>query len=227
MTTVDWVIFDLDGLVRDWGNNELEDAELAAGIEPGTILSCAFGPELGQDSITGALSYEAWQDRIAAELIPLHGEQVIPILTEWRDHRGTINPDMLDLERQIRRQLPTALLTNGSTRLEEDLEVLGLTDEWDHVFSTSRLGVAKPNPGAFHTVLERLGVPAHRAAFIDDHPANVDSAQQVGLIAHLHTDIATTAAFLATLGLPTTYSSAHQPLADSASDALDQRNPVS
>lgn len=244
--SVDTVIFDLDGLVRNWGDNELEAAERAAGIPTGTILAKAFEPELGIASITGALTYEAWQDRIAADLVPIHGERIAPILSEWRNHRGTIDFDMLDLERQVRRQVRTALLTNGSTRLEEDLEVLGLTNEWDHVFNTSRIGVAKPEPAIFVTVLEQLELAPGRAAFVDDHPANVESALSLGLIAHQHTDISTTAEFLASIGLPTTYSAAPPSVApaavptavptatfastslfaDTASDAMDQRNPV-
>ncbi|MEZ5238443.1 MAG: HAD-IA family hydrolase [Microthrixaceae bacterium] len=65
-----------------------------------------------------------------------------------------------------------AVLSNGTTRLLEDLELLDLTREFGAVFNTAEIGVAKPDPGAFRHVLGQLGTEAPRTAFIDDLPMN-------------------------------------------------------
>ena len=95
-----------------------------------------------------------------------------------------------------------ALLSNGTTRLRRDLHVLDLSDEFDVVFNTAEIGVAKPDPAIFRHVLGELGVTADRAVFIDDLDDNVAGARSVGMDAHRHTDRESTAAFLRDRGLP-------------------------
>lgn len=50
------------------------------------------------------------------------------------------------------------LLTNATTRLHRDLAAIGLTDDFDRVFSSAELGAAKPDHRCFELVLDRLGV---------------------------------------------------------------------
>jgi HAD superfamily hydrolase (TIGR01509 family) len=42
-------------------------------------------------------------------------------------------------------------------------------------------GVAKPDPRIYHIAVERLGVRAEAAVFVDDLPENVQGAQAVGM----------------------------------------------
>ena len=63
------VIFDLDGVIRDWNDDDMTEVELAFGIEPGTILAVGFGPELGPAATTGAMTYREWMDAIRALII--------------------------------------------------------------------------------------------------------------------------------------------------------------
>jgi len=50
----------------------------------------------------------------------------------------------------------------------------------DGVFS-AHVQVGKPHPQIFQVALERFGVPAADCVFIDDHPANIEVAQSLGL----------------------------------------------
>lgn len=61
--------------------------------------------------------------------------------------------------------------------------------------------LAKPNPAIFTLALERFGLAAEDAVFIDDVPANVAAAQSVGIASHLFTDAATTAGWLSEQGV--------------------------
>jgi 2-haloacid dehalogenase len=56
------------------------------------------------------------------------------------------------------------------------------------IFNSWELGVAKPDPAVYELVCARLGVPPHAVFFVDDSPAHVDSARDVGFCAVLFVD---------------------------------------
>jgi putative hydrolase of the HAD superfamily len=84
-------------------------------------------------------------------------------------------------------------------------ETFGYADLFDATFYSYELGVAKPDPGYFTAVLDRLDEPADRVLFVDDNRANVEAARTVGLLAEQwHVDDGQPAlrAHLARHGLP-------------------------
>lgn len=195
------VVFDLDGVIRHWNDDQLDDVETSFGLPPRTILDVAFSPELGPAAVTGELTYRQWMDAIRERVIDVHGPGASGALDEWEANVGLVDTEMLEVVRSVRKVARVALLSNGTTRLRRDLHVLDLLDELDVVFNTAELGVAKPDPAVFELVLSKLGLDASRACFVDDLPENVEGARAVGLRAHLHTDPATTAEFLRGTGL--------------------------
>ncbi len=75
-----------------------------------------------------------------------------------------------------------ALATNQDVRRAAVMhEQLGYGELLDEEFYSCELGVAKPEPAYFTTILERLDVAAGSVLFIDDNPGNVDAARSVGL----------------------------------------------
>jgi len=82
---------------------------------------------------------------------------------------------------------------------------LGYGDLLDDCFYSYELGVAKPDPAYFTTVLERLGLPAGGVLFVDDNDVNVASARSVGLRAecwHVRDGVAALVDHLRRHGLP-------------------------
>ena len=69
---------------------------------------------------------------------------------------------------------------------------------------------SSPSPSPNHRLgtrpvasrISSLGVPADRAAFVDDRADNVEGARAAGLHAAVHVDLDGTAAFLADHGVP-------------------------
>lgn len=76
----------------------------------------------------------------------------------------------------------TALLSNSGpevmarVRAEHPLEA-----RFDVVVISCEVGLAKPDPRIFRLCLERLGLPAGAALFVDDRADNVEAAAGVGL----------------------------------------------
>jgi putative hydrolase of the HAD superfamily len=198
---VDAVVFDLDGVIRHWNDGDLDLVEEAAGLPARTILRIAFDADLGPAAITGRLTYREWMDAIRARVVDAHGEGAIPALDEWEANVGVVDPEMVAVLRALRRQVPVALLSNGTTRLRRDLHVLDLLDELDVVFNTAEIGLAKPDPAVFLHVCAELGSAPGRTAFVDDLEENVLGASTAGLLAHRFEGRGALVEFLAGLGL--------------------------
>jgi len=196
------VVFDLDGVIRHWNDDELDEMEAAFGLPPRAILSVAFSEELGPAAVTGRLTYRQWMDAIRSRVLADHGDGVVGALDAWEANVGRVDTDMLRLLGAVRSEVTVALLSNGTTRLRRDLHVLDLLDEFDVVFNTAEIGIAKPDPAVFTLVCDRLGSPPSRTLFIDDLVENVEGARTAGLAAHQHTDVDGTAEVLARWGVP-------------------------
>lgn len=196
------VIFDLDGVFRHWNDDQIDEVEAAFGLEPRTIISVAFSADLGREAVTGRMSYRDWMDEIRRRVIDEHGRGVVGALDEWEANVGLVDTAMVEMVRLVRTHTTVALLSNGTTRLRRDLHVLDLLDEFDEIFNTAELGIAKPDPDVFRLVCSRLEVDPTAALFVDDLTENVEGALAAGLRAHRHTDQAGTERFLRAHGIP-------------------------
>jgi putative hydrolase of the HAD superfamily len=76
----------------------------------------------------------------------------------------------------------TAIVSNFDRRLLGLLRGLGLAELFDVIVLSSDAGAAKPAPAIFHRALEQLEVPASRAVFVGDDPAqDIEGARAAGL----------------------------------------------
>ncbi|SEQ72838.1 HAD-IA family hydrolase [Lentzea albida] len=144
------LLLDLDGVLRSFPP-----------IAP-EVAARAFEPSLLRRAVTGQITDEQWRK-----------EADFPVST------GEVIAEALALVRMARRQCFVALLTNATTRLEEDLVALGLDAEVDAVFNSARLGLAKPDPAVYRRVLDELGYST--GVFCDDTAENAAAASEAGL----------------------------------------------
>jgi putative hydrolase of the HAD superfamily len=77
--------------------------------------------------------------------------------------------------------LPLALLSNAPDVLAEAIASLPIAEYFGHLFFSSQLKVAKPDPECYSRVLARLGASADDVIFIDDRGENVAAAAALGL----------------------------------------------
>jgi putative hydrolase of the HAD superfamily len=195
------LLIDLDGVVRDWDPSVASAAEQRHGLPPGCIEREAFAAGPIMAAVTGRISDEDWRSGIAAGLAARHGPAAWPAVREWSAPCGRVNPAVLELVRQQRRTRRVALLSNATSRLPADLARLGLDTEFDAVFSSAVLGVAKPDTRAFRAVLRALACHAADCLFVDDTAGHVLAAAGLGLHAHHFRSAAGLAGFLADPGI--------------------------
>ena len=93
-------------------------------------------------------------------------------------------PDSTRLLAALRPSFTLASLSNTNElhweRFERDWNLPGC---FDANFPSFAVGRIKPDADYFEHVLATLGLRAHQALFVDDHPVNVAAAQDFGLVA--------------------------------------------
>jgi transcription antitermination factor NusB len=176
------LVIDLDGVIRHWDAAGVHDLERDLGVPEGALSAAALEPSRLERAMDGRLDFGAWCQETGDEVARLHGVDAGAAAGAWASTPWRIDLGVVDLVRAVRdRGFATALLSNASTRLLEDLERSGIDDEFDAVLSSADIGVTKPDPAAFRAAAERLGVAPERCLFVDDVDANVHGAAAVGM----------------------------------------------
>lgn len=175
------VLCDIDGVLRHWpALDELDRAHL---LPSGTFAGAAFAPERLIPAITGLVSDEEWRAEVAGALAEACGSwsTARAVVAAWSVQRPRVDGDVADLLRRMRGAIPVALVSNATTRLEQDLAIQGLDDVADVIVNTSRIGYAKPDSRVYVDAAQRVGVPLHQCLFVDDTIGNVVAARSLGM----------------------------------------------
>lgn len=184
----------LQGLARALGY----ELELAALVEAEGVAKRAAGtPEacVPHWSAIDAPGARGWGEAIGGTFraagVP---ERALPDLlaNAWASHRE------LNLYSLVPDDLPPALaelrkagakvivVSNSEAALESLFDRLGITQHFDFIADSGKLGVEKPDPRIFQLALERCGGSAARAVHVGDTVAtDVDGARRAGLHALL------------------------------------------
>jgi putative hydrolase of the HAD superfamily len=173
------------------------DARL--GLAPGTCFAAVLGHPLLEEVTRGRADHARWRAAAREELVA-RGAAVGPAgraVAEWAAEPGAVEPVVRDgLERLRDAGTPVLVLTNGTDRVPEELDAIGLAPflgpgrRW--LLNTADLGAAKPEREAFaraHVALEeRTGRPVERSrvAFLDDSAGHVAAAAAFGWRALRH-----------------------------------------
>jgi putative hydrolase of the HAD superfamily len=196
------LLIDLDGVLRRWDARREVPLEVPFGLPAGTVSRTAFDPPLLEAATTGRITDEEWRRQIVERLVPRYGrEAAAGVVAAWSAPLGRIEAGVLELVRAVRRTSRVCLVSNATTRLERDLEALGLRAELDFVINSSRVGARKPDPRIFAAALEAVGVPAAGVLFVDDTLPIVEAARALGLSAHHFTGMAALEGALRRAGL--------------------------
>lgn len=178
----DAVLCDVDNVIRVYEPAHLYALERAAGLAEGTTMKVAFAPETVLPLVLGRITPDEWSESILRGLTGLVANgTAVELSTALIRSPFHADEAVVALLRRARTHMPLVLVTNTSVQLEEDLESLGLTDLADHVVSSARVGIAKPDRRIYDIAVERAGVPAERCLFVDDTLENVEAAAALGM----------------------------------------------
>ena len=104
-----------------------------------------------------------------------------------REQRHVLFDDTLPILRALAGRVKLGLVTNGLSCLQhEKIAGSGLAPFFDAMVVAGDIGIAKPNPKVFHTLLERLHVTADQAVMVGNSvTSDIGGAQGVGMKAIL------------------------------------------
>ncbi|HCJ86450.1 MAG: hypothetical protein MB55_09610 [marine actinobacterium MedAcidi-G3] len=181
---IEAILFDFDGVIRQWDESDLWTFETEANIERGTVFAVAFSKELHAPLTRGELTWAQWKDETERILVESHGAFIRPIVKRFFAFEGRIDLDMVKLIKQLPKNLRLGILTNNHDRFEEYLQRVGVAELFDAVINTHRIGVAKPEKLAYQKAVSRLSVEPENCLFVDDVEGNVDGGEAAGLKCH-------------------------------------------
>lgn len=188
------VIFDWGG-VMERGPDEAHVTHWAQrlGVGPEVLADALWGKTYRLHE-TGALGEDEFNAHIAQQLGLPNADAARHFIAEFYD-TDSLNPQVVDAVRALRRQYRVGLLSNAFPDLEDWIERthgLRLQQEFDTVVNSSLVGLRKPDPAIYTLALERLQAAPERTIYLDDNQSNVDSARALGIHA-LQFDVPETA----------------------------------
>jgi putative hydrolase of the HAD superfamily len=179
--TYDAVLCDIDGVLRHWP--AIDDLERTHGLAAGSLDAAAFCPARLDLAVTGLITDEQWRLAVAEDLAGVCGSsaRALAAVDAWSNLKARSDHQVVSLLAKARQVVTVALVTNATTRLEQDLAQQELSDVADVVISSARIGVAKPDPRMYAIAAERAGTSVGRCLFVDDTAINVAAAREIGM----------------------------------------------
>ena len=181
-TFIKAVIFDGGGvfsLAADAGGERYWECKL--GLEPGGIRKL-IGPERNSQANLGLISEEDVWERALAPLNLDFTTRAAIAIDFWAG--AYLDYDMALLIEQVQEAgFQTALLSNAWIGARASHTALG----WDRLLKfdlqmfSAEEGLMKPDRLFYERCLQKLGVSAQEALFIDDTLVNVEAARQLGM----------------------------------------------
>jgi 2-haloacid dehalogenase len=139
-----------------------------------------------------------------AALYPHHAELIAAWGPRFNESVGPAIPGMAEIVEQLdAAHVPLYAITNFSGEFWREWvpNHKELFDRFRDIVVSGDEKLVKPDPAIYRLALDRFGLEASDAVFVDDNAANIDAAAAMGIHAVLFTDTAAFRAELVRLGL--------------------------
>lgn len=144
--------------------------------------------EVWQATKTGEMTNEEMWDMLLSPFgLESRAEQAA--FTEQLFAGEGVRPQMRYLLDDLYGRYQLGILSNASDTLETALHSLEIDHYFDVVVNSHRIGVAKPNPAAFHIALDRLDAEPEEVLFIDNQERNAKAAEALGIDSYIYTTV--------------------------------------
>lgn len=107
--------------------------------------------------------------------------------TEWQSISAAffggdrIDRHLLAFIEAQRPALKTGVISNAWDGLRAYMLEQGFLAPFDEVIVSAEVGIVKPDPRIYQLALEKLGVKAEEAVFVDDMPENIAACEALGM----------------------------------------------
>jgi putative hydrolase of the HAD superfamily len=202
-TLFDAILFDLGGVVFDIDfRRVLAQWAQAASCDAALLQSRLSFDDAGRRYETGQMTDAAFFQSLRTSL----GIDVpdAELLDGWNAIFAGEMPGISAALLQLAAKHPLYAFsnTNPAHQLYFSQRFAGVLGHFRHVFTSSDIGLRKPDAAAFEFVINAIGVPAARILFFDDLLVNIEGARACGITAVHVTTPSTVPDALATLAAP-------------------------
>ena len=179
--TIRAVFWDLGGvIIRTEDRSRRVIWEDRLGLAPGELDQIVFAGEMGRKAaLGGASASDVWT--WVSERLGLDDEQAQVLRRDfWRGE--DLDRDLVAYIRRLKSNFRTGLISNAWPEIRKQIESeWGIADAFDDLIISAEVRLAKPDPRIFRLALDRLGVEAGQALFVDDFTENTKAAAALGM----------------------------------------------
>lgn len=175
------IFFDLGGvLIRTEDRRPRTMLADGFSITYAELEKIIFGGESGDAAQLGIISAaQHWENVRAALSLRVDEVETIKAAFFGGD---VLDRDIWTYILNLRPRYLTAALSNAMSDARQSLlNKWQLGDGFDHFFISAEMGMMKPDPRIYHTVLHHLALAPAETVFVDDFLQNVQAAQAVGM----------------------------------------------
>lgn len=184
------VIFDLGGVVFDWNPDHIVSRVQPQPELRAVLKEALFGHADWRMFDRGTLTEPELIQRLQLRLGPAQPE--VELILDAVRNSLVEKPETLELLRSLQGQgTPLYCLSNMPASIYAHLRQRhSFWDVFNGIVISGEVKMMKPEPEVFLHLLATFGLRAEESVFIDDLPANIASARQVGLHAICFEDAA-------------------------------------
>lgn len=175
------VLFDLGGvLIRTEDRRPRTMLADAYGMTYAELEKIVFGGESGDAAQQGIISAAQHWENVRAAL-NMREDEVEAVKTAFFGG-DALDKQLLDYIRALRPQYTVVALSNAMSDTRASLlNKWKIGDAFDHFFISAEMGMMKPDPRIYQTVLHHLALAPAETVFVDDFAHNIQAAVGVGM----------------------------------------------
>ncbi|HRF76670.1 MAG TPA: HAD family phosphatase [Chitinophagales bacterium] len=182
MTKIKAIVFDLGKVIFDlsyeqviayWAEKANKDYQ--------ELLDGFVYNDIFEQYERGELSDAAFRDAVRTIYhLPITDEEFD---SGWNNIYLDIFDGINNLLRDLSAQYHVVALsnTNHIHKLVWEVRYADTLQYFEKIFASHEMGCRKPEPQCFHMVLDYLNLAPEATVFVDDHPANIEAANRIGL----------------------------------------------
>ena len=185
--TIKALIWDLEGVLMVTGEKDLPSTVAMKLGAPYEKVREIFFSDINDKVDLGEITQDEFNQYVL-DTLQLPGEKKV-VLEKIVYEDFYIDDQLLKTIAELRGKYKMGLLSNFSDELRQRIDnEWDLGSAFDEIIISCEVGLVKPDPEIFNLMLDRLGVRADEAVFIDDRIKNIEGAKKMGLHAVFFTN---------------------------------------
>lgn len=178
------IVFDLGGVIVDLNINKTREAlARILGLEQPDLYYSHNHIPLFSDYEVGYISSNDFVNGLLQQSV--NGTTAQAIIEAWNAMLLQIPAQRIRMLEHLRKKYRLFILSNTNSIHVEKFEKMAegydnLSDLFEAVYYSHRIGCRKPDNAAFNAVVMNSGIDISSTLFVDDLPANIEAAAAMG-----------------------------------------------